>query len=143
MKFELWPAVLQELANHLSEETIERWFRNVLEVEKRQSTLYLRVYSEEQAAWMETHYAQILQESVNKVADENLDIIYIADEPSPISRTRIPAATALTRAIRSRASWWAAATVLPTRRRWPWPTARPKIITRCSSTAARALVKRT
>lgn len=83
MKFELWPAVLQELANHLSEETIERWFRNVLEVEKRQSTLYLRVYSEEQAAWMETHYAQILQESVNKVADENLDIIYIADEPSP------------------------------------------------------------
>ncbi len=80
MKYELWPEVLQELANHLSEETITRWFKNVLEVEKKQSTLYLRVYSEEQAAWMETHYSQILQESVNKVADENLDIIYIADE---------------------------------------------------------------
>lgn len=80
MKYELWPEVLQELANHLSEETITRWFKNVLEVEKKQSTLYLRVYSEEQAAWMETHYSQILQESANKVADENLDIIYIADE---------------------------------------------------------------
>lgn len=80
MKYELWPQILQELSTHLSQETIDRWFMNVLDAEKNQNTLYLKVYSEAQAEWMTNHYAQILQESVNKIADENLDIVYITEE---------------------------------------------------------------
>ena len=88
MKYELWPQILQELSAHLSRETIDRWFMNVLEVEKKQNSLYLKVYSETQADWMTTHYAQILEESVSKVADEKLEIIYITgadNEPAPQS----------------------------------------------------------
>lgn len=82
MKYELWPQILQDLSGHLNRETIDRWFMNVLEVEKKQNTLYLKVYSEAQADWMTSHYAQILQESVNKIADEELDIQYITEAPS-------------------------------------------------------------
>lgn len=79
MKYELWPQVLKELGQHLSQETIERWFNNILDVDKRQSTLYIKVYSEGQAQWMESHYAQILQESVIRAADESLDVVFVVD----------------------------------------------------------------
>jgi chromosomal replication initiator protein len=79
MKYQLWPEVLAELAEHLSQESIDRWFKNVLDVDKQQKTLYIKVYSESQAEWMENHYSQILQQSVNKVADEQLDIVYIVE----------------------------------------------------------------
>lgn len=79
MKYELWPLIIKELSAHLSQETISRWFNNVIDAEKNGSTLYLKVYSDQQADWMSTHYGPILQECVNIVAGENLEIIYITD----------------------------------------------------------------
>lgn len=80
MKYELWPQIMSDLKQHLSQETIERWFNNIIDVDKRQSTLYIKVHSDGQAEWMEKHYAQILQESAIKAADENLDVVFIMSE---------------------------------------------------------------
>lgn len=80
MKYELWPQIMSDLKQHLSQETIRRWFDNIIDVDKRQSTLYIKVHSDGQAEWMEKHYVQILQESAIKVADENLDIVFIKNE---------------------------------------------------------------
>ena len=80
MKYELWPEIMSDLKQHLSQETIERWFNNIIDVDKRQSTLYIKVHSDGQAEWMEKHYAQILQESAIKAADENLDVVFIMGE---------------------------------------------------------------
>lgn len=80
MKYELWPQIMSDLKQHLSQETIKRWFDNIIDVDKRQSTLYIKVHSDGQAEWMEKHYVQILQESAIKVADENLDIVFIKNE---------------------------------------------------------------
>lgn len=84
MKYELWPQILADLQQHLSQETIERWFNNVIDVDKRQSILYIKVHTDGQAEWMEKHYAQILQESVIKVADENLDVVFIISDNQPV-----------------------------------------------------------
>ena len=75
---------MADLQQHLSQETIERWFNNVIDVDKRQSTLYIKVHTDGQAEWMEKHYAQILQESVIKVADENLDVVFIISDNQPV-----------------------------------------------------------
>lgn len=76
MNYELWPQIITELRNHLSQNAVDHWFMNVLAVDKKQSSLYLKVYSNEQAEWMESHYGQILHEIVTKIAQEKLDIIY-------------------------------------------------------------------
>lgn len=76
MNYELWPQIITELRNHLSQNAVEHWFMNVLAVDKKQSSLYLKVYNNEQAEWMESHYGQILHEIVTKVAQENLNIVY-------------------------------------------------------------------
>ena len=79
MKYELWPQVMKELEAHLSQMTIERWFNNIIDVDKQQSTLYLKVHSEGQAEWMESHYSQLLQESIIRAADEQLDVVFMVD----------------------------------------------------------------
>ncbi len=79
MKYELWPQVMKELEAHLSRDAIERWFNNIIDVDRQQSTLYLKVHSEGQAEWMESHYAQLLQESIIRAADEQLDVVFIVD----------------------------------------------------------------
>lgn len=86
MKYELWPQILQELAAHLSQETINRWFMNVIDAEKNGNTLYLKVHTETQADWMINHYTPFLQESVNKVAGESLDISYITNDDAAAGR---------------------------------------------------------
>ena len=80
MNYELWPQIITELRNHLSQNAVEHWFMNVLAVDKKQSILYLKVYNSEQAEWMESHYGQILHEIVTKIAQENLNIVYYIDE---------------------------------------------------------------
>lgn len=88
MKYELWPLILRELSAHLSQETIDRWFNNVIDAEENNGTLYLTVYTEQQADWMTSHYSQILQESVNKISNEPLDIVYLTESqavPTPKS----------------------------------------------------------
>lgn len=91
MNYELWPQIITELRNHLSQNAVEHWFMNVLAVDKKQSTLYLKVYNNEQAEWMESHYGQILHEIVTKVAQENLRIVYYIDENNVAAK---PQATA-------------------------------------------------
>lgn len=81
---------MKELEAHLSQMVIERWFKNIIDVDKQQSTLYLKVHSEGQAEWMESRYAQLLQESIIQVADEHLDVVFIVDSGSMPGNTAEP-----------------------------------------------------
>ncbi len=83
MKYEAWPKALDALSQHLSEDTMKRWFANIIDVEKQQSTLYIKVYSDIQAEWMDNHYSQLIKEALLKIQDEDLDIIFISNSAAP------------------------------------------------------------
>ncbi|MBQ3179833.1 MAG: chromosomal replication initiator protein DnaA [Firmicutes bacterium] len=84
MKYELWPQILQELENHLSRAVIDRWFNNIIDVDvdRQQSALYLKVHSEGQAEWMESHYLPMLRESILHVTGEQLEPAFSVDNSS-------------------------------------------------------------
>lgn len=80
MKFAKWEQALELLAEHLSTATINRWFKNVLDVDQKQSTLYIKVHSEGQAEWMESHYSQLVKEAMLNLTEQDLDIVFVPNE---------------------------------------------------------------
>lgn len=80
MQYSAWPSVMQVLAEHLNEITMQRWFQNILDVEKQQNRLYIKVKSQLQADWMEAHYSQMIQEAVWNKTQEELEICFITEQ---------------------------------------------------------------
>jgi len=80
MKYELWPAVLEQIKELVDELTFSRWFLTVLDAEQRQNTLYITVGSDVQADWMEKNYSEPIQTAVMRLTGEELFISFISNE---------------------------------------------------------------
>ena len=81
MYYHLWPQVVDILTEHLNAETINRWFDSIIHVENSQDSLFITVYSELQADWMDNHYSQLIKDSIFKLTGEDLQISFIINNP--------------------------------------------------------------
>ncbi|MDD2568197.1 MAG: chromosomal replication initiator protein DnaA, partial [Clostridia bacterium] len=79
--YHLWPQVVDILAEHLNAETISRWFESIIHVEKDQDTVFITVYSELQADWMDNHYTPLIKDSIIKLTGEEVQISFIINNP--------------------------------------------------------------
>ena len=80
MKFRYWEELLNILREDLGANSVERWFNNVIDVERQQNTLYFKVHSAMQADWMEDRYSEAIKKAVMQITGEELLITFVNEQ---------------------------------------------------------------
>lgn len=80
MNFEHWQGLKDILREDLGDNAINRWFDNVIDVERQQNALYFKVHSPMQADWMENNYSEAIKRAVIQLTGEDLLITFVNEQ---------------------------------------------------------------
>jgi len=75
-----WEKCLSLIKDKVNDQQFKTWFKPIESVEISSSTISLKVPSKFFYEWLEEHYLELLNESVNKVFGKKLQIEYIVSE---------------------------------------------------------------
>ena len=76
----LWPRVLDLIKTDVSVGSFQRWFGNILRVERRGNTFFLTVPNELACDYMEKQFSQLIKNSIYSLSGEELNVSFLNHE---------------------------------------------------------------
>ena len=83
----LWPDVLQDFRNSLSQDIYANWFQSIEAVFDESGTLELRAANEFARIWLEDNYLELIREKASAIAGEEVMVRITAQDGVPAHAT--------------------------------------------------------
>ncbi|MEM1347676.1 MAG: DnaA N-terminal domain-containing protein [Myxococcota bacterium] len=100
---DIWQATLSDLETKVSSHNFQSWFKNIQFHHQEGDTAHLEVADEFFKAWIEENYLDLIEESLQHVAGQNMGVrIGIRGSFDPLDDIPTPAMVAQTLTPRSR-----------------------------------------
>src|SRR5262245_4307442 len=84
----LWDNAQNLLKNKVGDTSYETWFTTINAIEKNPQTLTIETPDEFFKSWVVEHYQQLIQETINKLAGQNIFIEFIVNNSILESNTQ-------------------------------------------------------